>query len=81
MNLPLNNLQIKFLAEILEPYRNSHDRHVRNLVLKMDWLVKQYARFENEALELIAAMNAGESPPNTIVCTRESIFGKEQSNG
>lgn len=81
MNLPLNNLQIKFLAEILEPYRNSHDRHVRNLVLKMDWLVKQQAERDKKTAALMASIKAGNTPPNVIVCTRESIFGKEQNNG
>ena len=80
MNLTLNNLQVYFLADLLEPYRNSEKRYERNLVKKMDTLVKAQQQRDKESEELIRAIYGGNTPANCICCTNESIFGKEQSH-
>jgi len=53
MNLPLNNLQLAFLSETLEPYRNSPDRHKRNLVKKLDRLMAVQTEIDAHVSEFI----------------------------
>lgn len=63
MNLPLNNLQLAFLSETLEPYRNSPDRHKRNLVRKLDRLMAKQAELDTHVAEFIATFIAPQAQP------------------
>lgn len=56
MNLTLNNLQVYWLAELLKPHRNSDNRQVRNLVKKMDELVKKQKEQDAETTAFIKAI-------------------------